>query len=150
MNDPLRICPRCCELDCKHAERLLANALAGVGTGIMNIDISVSHRWVASLRRHSRTAFVELKQANEPLGMGQRIALLDLTGTLLTESGYRFEQRAFLVRQTEGSVSLSTFSRRHPDGLSPLLNGATWSDVAAVVADWMRTGDLTFDFRSVA
>lgn len=140
MNDPLRKCPRCGSDTCQHDERLLADALASVGTGCINLDLCVSHRWVMSLRRHRRTALVELKQKGEPMGKGQRLALCDLTGRLQSTSGYTFFQRAFVVEREPVGFSVSTFSRA--DALMPLEFCDSFRGVAELLRDWLTTGTL--------
>jgi len=149
VNDLIRQCPRCGQAHCDHDERRVANALASVGTGVTNIDVTAQYRWVCSLRRYRRTAFNELKQHGESMALGQLIALLDLCGTLRTESGYEFEQRSFLWEREGEGFRISTFwkrgTTREAPQLWPLIRAASEMDCAAIVADWMRSGRVVYE-----
>jgi len=114
-NDRLRKCPRCAEGDCGHTEFLVANKLAGLGTGVLNIDVLASTMWVASLGKRGelcgRTAFVELKRPGESISTGLEYTYRDITGKLTTTTGAEFEQRGFILwEKPDGTWLLSTYS----------------------------------------
>jgi hypothetical protein len=140
-------------MNCDHDERTLANALARVGTGIINLDLSASYRWVTSLRRHARTAFVELKDGEEKIKLGQLLCLLDLTGTLEATNGLRFEQRSFVLRRNGGGFSLETFWKRgslnDPPKLWVVLEKGSAEDCASVVINWLRSGSVVYELDRI-
>ena len=145
-NARLHKCPRCGQFECEHSERLLANALATVYSGTMNIDLSASRRWLISSRDHRRTVFVELKDWHElPPGeeSGQTKALADITGTLTTPLGRTFEQRSFFVIQTLGGWGVTTFWET--GHWLEMIHDASLEDVAYVIGEWIRDGVICLD-----
>lgn len=82
------------------------------------------------------------------MGEGQRICLLDLTGQLLTTSGYQFEQRAFILKRNCTGFRLSTVVNRgslhDPPRWWPLIEAGSAMECAGVIADWLRSGHITY------
>lgn len=140
-NARLRKCPRCGSAACNCDERLLANALAQIATGVINLDIVARSCWLTSMRRWGRTAFIELKRDGEILGPGQGLALADVSGTLTTLSGRTFEQRSFLVRRDGPQFTLVTYKAdwRAPEVLAL---ETSIGRVARIIATWMERGTL--------
>lgn len=154
-NAEIRFCPRCGLEECDHDERLLANALAPIGTGTTNIDITASIRWVISLRRFGRTAFIELKREHETLGAGQDMALHDTTGTLTTEAGGKFEQRGFLVRRVDDGIALYTTTieagkRPSRPNWKLMAVRQTMDELARFIRAWIAGGHLYYDYTNAA
>lgn len=142
MNDRLRICPRCEMRECDHLERRLADALASVGTGVMNLDYMSGRVWVASLGRrgevYGRTMFVELKFEADVLARGQDYTLRDITGVLDTGRG-QMEQRAFTVWEVADGFRMGTYHhayRVEDDEVRSL------AQIAELLQSWMRDGSL--------
>lgn len=143
MNDDIRICPICGESDCDHVERLVASILRSLGTGVINLDLCCGMRWVASLRKHERTAIIELKKNGERMEKGQSMALCDLTGQLWTVSGLKFHQRSFVIWQLpKNDFVLTTFVYRGNEIVKrvPLVNHAPLTKCLAIVSTWMHEG----------
>lgn len=123
-----------------------------VSASYRGIEVSGDHRWTMSLRRYGRTAFVELKRADEPMGLGQEIALHDITGHLTTHLGAAFEQRAFIVRRHGPfTISVSTLTDRKSNRVPPMLKWGTLTTVsnmgsaASVIGRWLADGRLFWD-----
>jgi len=145
-NNPLWICPECGQVICHCRSRQAANALAKIGTGIMDIDITAGRRRVASLRHFQRTAFIEYKHFNETMGHGQILALKDLTGEITTIEQRRFHQRAFVLQELEnGHYQLSTFSKGldvDTVDLIPIVLDSELSNCMHAVENWIHCGEF--------
>lgn len=141
MNDPLRNCPRCTKKNCNHDERLWANILAEqIGTGVMNMD--VSYRWVGSQRALNRVVIIELKRQYDPFPTGQELCLKDLTGTLTTLEGLRFELRSFFLERVKDSFNLMTFLGNVRELSLTFVREGTAFTCAQVIRDWYINGTI--------
>jgi hypothetical protein len=144
MNDKLRLCPLCRQDVCDHDERVLANALRRVWTGVSNIDMVLPHYWISSSRALLRCALIEMKRDRERLGRGQAMALLDFTGRMESVSGYSIEQRVFVIWNTADGWEVWTFQPQdQPEGsLGELRSNGTPEGAATAVRNWVRDGAL--------
>jgi hypothetical protein len=148
MNDQLRKCLVCGRKECSHLERIVANALASVGTGVMDVDLNPRIMWTGSLQDRGkiagRNAFVELKRSHQPISEGAKFTYRDITGELRTANGRRFEQRGFFLRDEgagmEWSIASWSEAYRSWHGKRVAL-----SEAAAIIDEWIRGGELPGD-----
>lgn len=147
MNDALKKCPRCGAVKqaCDHLERVVANKLRGVGTGVLNIDMLGRYLWAGSMGQRSglygRTVFIELKAPDErdkSESAGLHNTYRDITGTLTTLRGEQFEQRGFILAYLNGDLwKLSTYAHPYVHGVPMTLDAAI-----DAIHKWLREGEL--------
>lgn len=138
MNDEIEKCPRCGKKVCNHDERTFANLFAKLGTGVMNLDLS--YRWVASLRDRQRVVIIELKRLREPMEKGQEITLMDLTGRLVTQRGFSFDLRSFVLERNGADFHLSTFLKTVGELGLTLVKVGDPPSCARIIKDWYDSG----------